>query len=147
MDSKLILNYHFFKENVYIFQLYKYFFKEFLLSTFFPVFFLVFFSTHSFAWSFESKNSTHFFSSTHTKIIVFYNLLTFVSKWATTTILHLNLRFALVWLTAFFMWCIWKLDELFLLFSSLGFFLITTHSLVFGLSPFLSHFSNTPNNF
>lgn len=120
--------------------------RNFCWAHFFP-FFLVFFSTHSFAWSFESKNSTHFFSSTHTKIIVFYNLLTFVSKWATTTILHLNLRFALVWLTAFFMWCIWKLDELFLLFSSLGFFLITTHSLVFGLSPFLSHFSNTPNNF
>lgn len=121
------------------------FLENFTWAHFFAFFCLFFNSLVCLIFWIEKQHT--FFLSTHTKIIVFYNLLTFVSKWATTTKLHLNLRFALVWLTAFFMWCIRKLDELFLLFSSLFFFFITTHSLVFGLSPFLSHFSNTPNNF
>lgn len=100
------------------------FLKNFTWAHFFAFFCLFFQLTR--LLDLLNRKTAHIFFSTHTKIIVFYNLLTFVSKWATTTKLHLNLRFALVWLTAFFMWCIRKLDELFLLFSSLFFFYYDT---------------------
>lgn len=101
-----------------------FFSRNFSWAHFFAFFCLFFNSLVCLIFWIEKQHT--FFLSTHTKIIVFYNLLTFVTKWATTTKLHLNLRFALVWLTAFFMWCIRKLDELFLLFSSLFFFYYDT---------------------
>lgn len=95
--------------------------RNFCWAHFFP-FFLSFFQLTRLLDRLNRKTAHIFFLQLTQKLLFFSNLLTFVSKWATTTILHLNLRFALVWLTAFFMWCIWKLDELFLLFFFSGFF-------------------------